>query len=159
METLEKTQKITENSYNNIIDVTIETIDEICKFAHFNEFIFNKHPKEILSEHGINDDLDIKIGIKNLSKNQLKKIKNIINGYYKKPSLRLVNLFLHFIYSKILKSSIRISLNYPEKQLKIIEMRKKYVEARNAAIKAYQEYKTEKGDYYKIRLSKKQKIQ
>jgi hypothetical protein len=45
---------------------------------------------------------------------------------------------------------IRVS----EKEEKIQAARKKYVEARNLAIKLYKEYKEEKGDFYKNKLVK-----
>ena len=78
--------------------------------------------------------------------NQRKKLKRRINAFLMRKSMRSANLFFKAMQPHI---GGQLRFNYSEKELKIKAARKKYVEARDIAIKLYAEYKEEKGDYYK----------
>ena len=67
-----------------------------------------------------------------------------------KKSLRSMNLFLHFFSKHVLQiktSSFSVKVSLKEEKIQLA--RKKYVDARNIMIKYLNEYKTEKGDFYK----------
>ena len=91
-----------------------------------------------------NDEVLRKLGEETL--NQRKKLKRRINAFLIRKSMRSANLFFNAVQSYI---GGHLRFNYSEKELKIKEARKKYVKARDIAIKLYAEYKEEKGDYYK----------
>jgi hypothetical protein len=101
------------------------------------------------------DDKNLTARVIHMTLNQRKKLKNKINGCVHKKSLRAINTFLHFLHKHVLEEKtpapeVRIS----EKEVKIQAARKKYVEARNIAMKLYKEYKEEKGDFYKKKMAK-----
>jgi hypothetical protein len=101
------------------------------------------------------DDKNLNARVIHMTLNQRKKLKNKLNGCIYKKSLRAINTFLHFLHRHVLEEKtpapeVRIS----EKEVKIQATRKKYVEARNLAIKLYKEYKDEKGDFYKKKMAK-----
>lgn len=56
-------------------------------------------------------------------------------------------------------SDVRIKITYPKKYLKIQEKRQAYLKLFAEVEKARNEYKDEKGDYFKSRIIKGQKIQ
>lgn len=101
------------------------------------------------------DDKNLNARVIHMTLNQRKKLKNKINGCVHKKSLRAMNTFLHFLHKHVLEEKtpapeVRIS----EKEVKIQAARKKYVEARNLAMKLHKEYKEEKGDFYKKKIAK-----
>lgn len=81
--------------------------------------------------------------------NQRKKLKRAINRLIAKQSMRAANLFLSIYHTKFVIYGLTTKFDYSVKEKKIKTARKKYVEARDIAIKLYAEYKEEKGDYYK----------
>ena len=151
METIieEKRKKYTENSADYLYNATVETEEKIRWFIEFNEYQFNK-PLII-------PRVEVKKAIEDLSLNQRKKLKRAINNFHNRESIASANRFLHFLFKEILNTDIRVRINYGEKELKIKEMRKKYVEAREIMLKAHEEYKKEKGNFYKLRMAKGQK--
>jgi len=64
-------------------------------------------------------------------------------------SLVNINKFLHFLFTKIMKSDLRVRIIKSEKELAIEAKRKAYKEAIAKVRAAYADYKTEKGDFYK----------
>jgi hypothetical protein len=94
----------------------------------------------------------------NLSKKKRKKLASYIWGVNHHMSLSGVNKFCHFFMKNIMKSDLRIRVIKSEKEITIETKRKVYKEALAKLKLAYADYKTEKGDFYKIRLSKGQKI-
>lgn len=153
METVEN-NKVKENSAEILTEATLQTIKEIHEYVNFNEYQYknNLNPSFI-------DDEEIKTMIMKLSLNQRKKLKRVINRFRMKGSLRSVNLFYHFLMAKVLKTDTRISVIYGDKQLAIIAKRKKYIEVKNLMDKMREEYVDEKGDFYKVRITKDQKLQ
>ena len=81
--------------------------------------------------------------------NQRKKLKRRINSFLARKSMRSANLFLRAVHPYLSDKGTAPRFEYSVKEKKIKEARKKYVEARDIAIKLYAEYKEEKGDYYK----------
>lgn len=153
METLE-IKKIVENSASVLAQATEETINEIHEYVEFNKYQY----KNNLNPAFIND-VQLKNSIMNLSLNQRKKLKRAINAFRMKGSLQSVNRFYHFIMTRVLKSDMRVAVIFGDKQLAIVEKRKKFVAARNLMIKMRDEYLDEKGSFYKLRVANGQKLQ
>ena len=151
METLE-VKKITENSINVLQEETLYTLKQINNFVHHNDYNFTEYPFNKYNHK------EVELAIMKLSLNQRKKLKRKINHFRFKQSLKSANLFIHFFFKKITKSDIKISINYPEKQLEIMKKRKKYIKALNEMKILYNDYKQEKGNYFKLRLKNNQKI-
>lgn len=156
METIEN-KKIKENSSDVLVNATLQIIKDVNEFVEFNEYSLSD---KIKIESGLltSKETTIKGKIDQMTLNQRKKYKRIMNKFITKGSLQAANRFLHFLYKKVLASETRITIKYSEKQLKIAAAREKYVAARKAMIAAYDEYKEEKGDFFRSRLSKKQKV-
>ena len=152
METI-NIEKIKEHTVSVLNEETQYITKQIHEFVRYNEYEYNKYPFNLFT------NLEIKLAISKLSLNQRKKLKRSINAFRKKLSLRSANRFYHFLFKKVMKSDVRISIIYSEKQLQIIKKREKYVKARNEMMKLYNDYKQEKGDFYKKRLINNQKIQ
>jgi len=151
METLikNKIKKYTENSADYLYDAVNEAEKKIRWFVDFNEYQFNKpfvFPR-----------VEVKKEIAKLTLNKRKKLKRAINNFHKRQSIASANRFLHFLYKEVLKTDVRVRITYGEKELKIKEMRKKYVEVRKIMLETYKEYKKEKGNFYKLRMAKGQK--
>ena len=153
METLE-IEKVKENNAAVIAEATLQTIKDIHEYVNFNEYQYkNNLNPSFIDEGELNNE------IMNLSLNQRKKLKRSINAFRMKGSLCAVNRFYHFLMKKVLKSDTRISVIYGNKQLEIIEKRKKFVAARNEMLKMRGEYLDEKSDFYKLRIVNGQKLQ
>lgn len=157
METIEN-KKVREHSSAVLAKATLQTINEINNFVNFNEYTLND---KIKIESGLlsSKESTVKGKIDQMTLNQRKKYKRIMNKFITKGSLKAANRFLHFLYKKVLGSDTRISIKYSERQLKIAAAREKYVVARKAMMEAYDNYKEEKGDFFRSRLNKNQKIQ
>jgi len=151
MEILTENNVIVENNHKTIGEEAIKTVQEIIDFAKFNDYSFNNSQMPYDIWDGINSK------VLKLSLNEVRKLKNAINNFRKKQTIRSANIFLHFVTNKVLNIPT-IKLEYPAKQLAIIKSRKKYVELRKAMLEAQKTYKEEKGDYYKLRLAKGQKV-
>lgn len=156
METIEN-KKVKENSSDVLAKATLQTINDINEFVEFNEYSLSD---KIKIESGLltSKETTIRGKIDQMTLNQRKKYKRIMNKFITKRSLQAANRFLHFLYKKVLASETRITIKYSERQLKIAAAREKYVVARKAMIEAYNTYKEEKGDFFRSRLSKKQKV-
>ncbi len=152
METLvENNIKFVEHTVSKLQEETVIALKEVWEFAHFNNYVYNRHPK-------YNED-DLRSAIGNLTLNERKKLKKRINIFRMKRSLGSANRFYHHVYAKVLKVDMRVKLSYPEKYEKIMAERQKFVKARAEMEKALASYKNEKGDYFKLRLANGQKVQ
>ena len=152
METLvEKNSKLVEHTVSVLQEETVITFKEIWDFAHFNNYVYSRHPK-------YNED-DLKAAIGKLTLNERKKLKKKINLFRMKRTMGAANRFYHHVYAKVLKVDMRVRLDYPEKYHKIQEKRQKYVKALAEMKKLYADYKEEKGDYFKLRLAEGKKVQ
>jgi hypothetical protein len=147
METIVKSNKIISNDSADLVQgikVALETIKETIKTNGWRS-----------SGLSINENILSSL-VAGMTLNQRKKLKNKINGCINKKSLRAINTFLHFLHRHVYKDNTtpapEVKVSLKEEQIQIA--RKKYVEARNLAIKLYAEYKTEKGDFYKQKLQK-----
>jgi hypothetical protein len=152
METLveNKIKKIESHEASTLYDAVIEVEKDVKHFVEFNEYRFNKPliiPRELL-----------KNSLDNASLNERRKLKRAINNFYKRNSLRSANLLLHIIFKVILKVDTRIEIKQPQKYLDIMEKRAYFVKKRNEMEEALAAYKKEKGNYFKLRIERGQKI-
>jgi hypothetical protein len=129
------------NSRENLHDETFYTFKEIFGFARVNNYQYNRHAQ--LSE------LELKSAIYNLTLNGRRRLKNAINFFRKRRTISSANRFYQYVYAKVLKSELRIRLNYPQKYLDIMEKRKIFVQKRKEMDAALVAYKLEKGNYFK----------
>ncbi len=125
------------------------TIDKIEKFANRNLYqlkdwdnVSNITPSQISS------------GIINLSKRKKKRLASMIKGIEISPTLKRVNVFLHFIMKNVVGSELRSKLILSEKEVTIQKKREEYKLQLEKVKQAYVDYKTEKGNFYKLRLGK-----
>jgi hypothetical protein len=129
-----------------------KSISQIDEFVKQNDYHLNAQlPGEIMN-------YDLIATISNLSLKKRKELRNCLWRISNYPSLTSINRYLHFLMTKVLKSDTRYKILKSEKQLKIEEKRKKYREALEILKKTHANYKEEKGDFYKSRLAKSQKI-
>lgn len=134
----------------NLINSTIEKAKQ---FVTTNEYQFKSTAGlEEITESKFNQALT------NLSMKKRKKLAASIWKVNNHPTLKNVNLFFHFLMKEIMKSDSRIRVIKSVKELAIQEKRKAYKEALAKVQAAYADYKTEKGDFYKLRLSKNQEV-
>lgn len=149
-----------ENTIKNHIsasDVNYElvknTFSKIEEYVKFNGYQFkDRSGFDAITEQSFNSALI------NLSKKKRKKLAAYIWAVNNHPTLGGSNKFFHFFMKNIMKSDLRISVIKSDKEIAIQEKRKAYKQALEAMKKAHAEYKTEKGDFYKIRLAKNQEI-
>jgi len=81
------------------------------------------------------------------SKKKTKEFKKLLNWVIEYPTIKRVSMFLR-MYARF-SGTPTVKVEYSQKELKIQEYRKAYVEARKKAIEAYARYKEEKGDFFK----------
>lgn len=96
----------------------------------------------------------ISTGIINLSKRKKKKLASMIKGIEVAPTLKKVNMFLHFLMKNVLGSDLRAKVILSEKEIAIQKKKAEYKVQLEKLKLAYSEYKTEKGNFYKLRLGK-----
>ena len=152
METLveNKTKKYVDHDIDTMYNAVLETEDAINYFVEFNEYKFNKSfivPRK---------ELRTKLG--NSTLNQRRKLKKAINIFHKKQSLSSANRFLHFLYKEVFEVDMRVRISYSTKQLAIIKKRAEYMEALKIMKEAHNTYKKEKGNFFKMRIEKGQKL-
>lgn len=152
METLVENniKKIIEHTPSKLYDEVIKVEKEIAEFVKFNEYNFNgpsNIPRSLLKSK-LNDASIL----------ERRKLKRAINNFYKRRSLRSANLFLHITYKVILCVDTRATIKYSQKHLDIMEKRANFVKKRKEMEEALAAYKKEKGNYFKIRLERGQKI-
>ena len=128
------------------------TITKIRKFVEDNGYQFKDEKAfEELTESKFN------AAFNDLSKKKRKRLASYIWAVNNHPSLGGINKFFHFLMKNIMKSDVRIRVIKSDKELAIEAKRKAYKKALEAMKTAYADYKTEKGDFYKIKLAKNQK--
>lgn len=89
----------------------------------------------------------------NLSKRKRKRLASYIWAANNRLTLGGVNKFFHFLMKNILQSDLRIRITKSAKELAIQYKRGIYIEVLAKAKEAYADYKTEKGDFYKVKSS------
>lgn len=148
MDTLELTSnKIISNSSADLTKGAIEAINVINAKIKAEGWRMN-NPTTV-NEHTLG------LAIAAMSLNQRKKLKNKINGCINRQSMKSINTLLHFIHRHVYKETTPapyVTVSAKEEQIQIA--RKKYVEARELAIKLQAIYKAEKADFYKNKLTK-----
>ena len=134
----------------NLINSTIEKVKEFVKSNDY-QFKLTVGLEEI-TESNFNQ------AFSNLSLKKRKRLAQSIWKVTNHPTLKNVNLFFHFLMKDVMKSESRVRVIKSAKQLAIEEKRKAYREALAKVKAAYVDYKDEKGDFFKIRLSKGQEV-
>ncbi len=130
-------------------EAIIATIEKIKQLAQDNNYQIKGDIDKILNRtKEENFDLEFFVG-HDLSTRKVKKLNDLIARYNKHPKMSTANKFLHFLMTKIYKSEDRVRILPSEKELAIQEKRKAYKAALETVKKAYADYKTEKGDFYK----------
>lgn len=121
-----------------------EIIIKINKLVEDNNYVLKANGEEIIK-------LDLKSDFNNLSKNARKNIAKRLYLVDKTYSIRAINiLFLVAFRTRTLdqKYSLRVSL----KEQLIQGKRKAWVTIRDQAAKLLEDYKNEKGDFYKQKV-------
>lgn len=125
------------------------SITKIDAFTKANDYQFkDRKGLDNITESGF------KTALADLSNKKRKRLAKYIWLVENFPSLANINKFLHFLFTKVMKSDLRVRIIKSEKELAIEAKRKAYKEAIAKVRAAYADYKTEKGDFYKIKLSK-----
>jgi hypothetical protein len=128
-----------------------ETISKIENYVTENGYQFKDRSglAQITKENFISPSTTIR---------KRKKLVNAMAAIEKHPKLENINKFFHFLLKDILKSESRVKVIKSDKEIAIQEKRKAFKDALAKMNIALAEYKAEKGDFYKIKLSKGQKI-
>lgn len=125
------------------------TFNKIDAFVKANDYQFkDRKGLDNITEVGFN------AAYITLSKKKTKRLAKYIWLVENFPSLVNINKFLHFLFTKVMKSDVRVRIIKSEKELAIEAKRKAYTEAIAKVRAAYADYKTEKGDFYKNKLAK-----
>ena len=153
METIQKTHLNIKNA-SDIKDEIIRTLSTIKAYTEFNEYELTKN-KEFSMEAEF-EKLNL-----HLNDASLRKRKTLRRQMYRlniHTTISAANKFLHFLFAKIMKSEYRFKISKSAKENEIIAKRKAYIAALEIMQAAKKDYFDTKGDFYKIRLSKKQAI-
>lgn len=147
METLKEHLNIRDNkTFINEIDLTLQRIND---YVARNEYQLNGNIKQKLNLDAVIDDVTLR------KRKVLRRYMYYIKVH---PTLDSVNKFLHFLFKEVLKSDARVKVVKSEKEQLIQKKRQEYKAALKILIEKRQAYKEEKGDFYKLRLSKNQAI-
>lgn len=137
------------NASNVNFQILNAAIDKIKAFVKENDYQFK-------TSTGFDEITETKfnIALSDMSKKKRKRLASYIWSVNNHPTLGGINKFFHFLMKNVLKSEARIRVIPSAKEVAIQEKRKAYKEALAKVKAAYDDYKQEKGDFYKIRLSK-----
>ena len=83
------------------------------------------------------------------SKSQEKVLRNYLTRLDKGVGMAVANKFLHFLYKKVYKMEMAPRIDYSEKELKIKAAQKAWKQSVETMKKLREEYKLEKGNFYK----------
>ena len=86
---------------------------------------------------------------KDVSKSKHKHLRRLAYRFLQRQSWCNANLYLHFLFKKVLELETIPKIHLPEKEEKIIAARKAWKKAQAEAEKLRVAYRSEKGDYYK----------
>jgi hypothetical protein len=78
-----------------------------------------------------------------------KHLRKLAHRFLVRPSILNANLYLHFLFKKVLEADVVPKVQLSEKEEKIIASRKAWKIARAEAEKCRIAYRIEKGDFYK----------
>lgn len=126
----------------NVINDTFKKIDEFVKANNYQ--YKDRHNLDIVQSYFVTVYND-------LSKKKRKKLAQYVWRINNHPTIEVVNKFFHFLMKFMLKSDLRVRVLPSAKEIAIQEKRKAYKAALTVVQKAYADYKTEKGDFYKDR--------
>ncbi len=136
-----------QKTHATLLEVNTENIqavfEKIKKYAEERGFRIEGDLKLPTNLIGITKSMSFDSG------KQKKVLRNYINRLDKRVTMGNANRFLHFLFKKIYKLDSSPSMEYSEKELKIIQARKAWVKARTEAEKLRVVYRTEIGDFYK----------
>lgn len=136
METIVKSGIEYTYSQSELNKVINNTIDKIQKFVKENNYQVNGK-----LEH-------YNLPKRDFSKNEMKKIQKYCYYINNKPSLRRINTFFGLLTKYYGVERVRINVSVKEQ--KIQQARKEWLKVRNEADRLLNEYKKEKGDFYKV---------
>lgn len=148
METIKK-EHLNIRNQKEMIDAIEKTVQRIKEFTKHNDY-------------QLTGDLDQKLNLdKAIMDASLRKRKVLRRYMYQieqHATLDVVNKFLHFLFKKVLNTDVRVKVTKSEKELAIQTKREAFKAALKIMLEKKQEYLNEKGDFYKVRLEKKQTI-
>lgn len=156
-EQINRKEMINAKSAKDLLAGISKALPDIYEFTKFNDY-------RITTDIGVMNgtgfkEVDHSSGeekISKLSLNKRKELRNALWAVEKYPTIKRINRLFGFLKKHLGMPDFKISVN--TKQTTIQEKRKKYVEAREIAKAAYADYLNEKGDFYKLRLEKGQKV-
>lgn len=141
MKTLEKITEIKTNE--NLVNYIELTLKRISKKIKEEQYQFNLNLEDIVIPV---------YEIKNLSWTRTKKINKKLRKVNRIMTPRSINMTLNYIFKKSLSMNISVSIKSSLKEEIIQRKRREWKKQRDIANKLLQEYKDEKGDYYKRKL-------
>jgi hypothetical protein len=104
---------------------------------------------------GLAKIIQSKFNTARVSTRMQKKLVNAMAAIEKHTTLKNINKFFNFLMKDIFKSESRVKVIKSYKEITIQQKRMAYKDALAKMKVALAEYKTEKGDFYKIKLEKK----
>lgn len=153
METIQKAHLNIKNT-SDLKNEIVKTVAKIEAYVKFNEYELSK-----------NKDFSIEKEFENLNLHlndaSLRKRKTLRRQMYRlniHMTISAANKFLHFLFSKIMKSEYRYKISKSAKENEIIAKRKAYIAALQIMQAAKKDYFDTKGDFYKNRLKNNQAI-
>lgn len=150
MKTMEKMNKtsfrLDSKNLEEKVNETIELIQKISDLMGYRISNIDKLKEEKFDK------------LKTLSNNQRKKIRNLILMIDRKRTLRSFNKFLHHLCKNVLEVDYRVNIKISEKEEKLNNMRKQWKIARDKYELLLDEFKEERGDFYKEKSSKSELI-
>jgi hypothetical protein len=153
METIEKTH-LNIKSSADLKNEIVKTISKIEAYVKFNEYELIKNKEFDLSKEF--DKLRLYLNDSSLRKR--KTLRRQMFRLNKHITIAGANKFLHFLFSKIMKSENRYKILKSQKEQEIIAKRKAYIAALQIMKVAEKDYFDTKGDFYRNRLKNNQSI-
>lgn len=141
---MENTKKKSDGATFANVQATIKKIDQYIKDNGYQ--YKDRSGLDQITEKNFNVHLSLR---------KKKKLVNSMAAIEKHATLENINKFFHFLLKDILKSDLRVRVIKSEKEIAIEAKRKTYKEAIAKMKIAQADYKTEKGDFYKLKLLKK----
>lgn len=155
-----------------LAELAIKTINNIKENCQENGYQINEDKLKVYLE---NEDL-IRERILKIGKTQQKKLFRAIKKVYNKSTIRSFNSFFHVLHWIVAHELVKHGYSYwqywshkvrennifdkvkvlpPQKEVDIQKRREEMKFHREKYLKALEDYKTEKGDYYKTRQTTK----
>jgi hypothetical protein len=128
----------------------LELNDKIEKFANIKEWQIHEKTQIITGEKTVSSlRVSMEEDIKKLSLNRKKILRKYIHRLMTNMTLKSVNLFYHFLATKVTKRGDRIKYLISRREIEINIARNKWKETNKKQLELLEKYKKIKGDYYK----------